>query len=369
LKNKSLNIIIQNLRNPWWLRNRQTVISRKIVKIFTEFCCKYLPKPIRIFAFHITDTISIMGFRLFLLICQLNLTVYLINGKEKHSGEEITVLFLSNTDSFSYLPNLIFSEGISIKKIKNLHIWNISKKFCEIPSDIDAVFIKCDRFYSNFLQKQDLTVIPELISMTLDVSEPFEKIFTKFNKSAKEEIRRIKRYKYDYEICQDLDKLKLFYNHMYMPYTYLRHGKLAICANFYTIRHLFERGSKLMFVKLDNEYVFGSLFFFKNDTIIGTHAGIMDGQINCFKKNISAASYYFSILWAKENGAKYLDFGTCRPFLNDGLFKYKKKWGAAIEKAKGNFGIFAFKTCKDSKGIQSFLKNNPFICLNELHKN
>ena len=364
-----MNIIIQTLRNPWWLQNRQTVISRKIVKIFTEFCCNYLPKPIRIFVFCVTDTISIVGLRLFLIICQLNLAVYLINGKEKHSGEIINVLFLSNTDSFSYLPDLIFSEEPSIKKIKNLHIWNISKKFSETPSDIDAVFINCDRFYSDYLQKQELTIIPELISMTLDVSEPFEKIFNGFNKSAKEEIRRIKRYKYEYEVYQDLDKLKLFYNHMYMPYTYLRHGKLAICANFYTIRHLFERGSKLMFVKLDNEYVFGSLFFIKKDTIIGTHAGIMDGQIDCFKKNISAASYYFSILWAKENGARFLDFGTCRPFLNDGLFKYKKKWGTTMEKAKGNFGIFAFKTCKEGKGIQSFLENNPFICLNELHFN
>jgi len=143
--------------------------------------------------FHFTDAISIMGLRLFLLICQLNLTVYLFSGKERHSGEKITVLFLSNGNSFSYLPDLIFSEVSRIKKIETLHLWNISKKFSEIPSDIDAVFIKCDRFYSDYLQKQVFTIIPELISMTLDISEPFEKIYNNFNKSAKEEIRRVKR--------------------------------------------------------------------------------------------------------------------------------------------------------------------------------
>ena len=364
-----MNTVIQTLRNPWWLQNGQTAISRKIVKDCTGFCCNHLPKPIRKFVFLITDTISIIGSRLFLLICQLNLTAYLISGKERHSEGKISILFLGDENSFSYLPKLIFSDEPSTEKIEKIHIWNISKKLSKIHYDADAIFISCDRFYSGYLQKQRLTIIPELISMTLDISKPFEKIYNKFNKSAKEEIRRVKRYKYTYEISQDFDKLKLFYDHMYMPYTYLRHGKLAICANFYTVRHLFERGGKLMLVKLDNEYVFGSLFFIKKDTVIGTHAGIMDGQIDCLKKNISAASYYFSIIWAKENGAKFLDFGTCKPFLNDGLFRYKKKWGATIEKAKGNFGIFAFKTCKDSKSIQSFLENNPFICLNELYLN
>jgi lipid II:glycine glycyltransferase (peptidoglycan interpeptide bridge formation enzyme) len=122
-----------------------------------------------------------------------------------------------------------------------------------------------------------------------------------------------------------------------------------------------------MLIKLDNKYIFGSLFFIKKDMVIGTHAGIMDEQIDCLKKSMSAASYYFSIIWAKENGAKFLDFGTCRPFLNDGLFQYKKKWGATIEKANGNFEIFAFKTYSNDKGMQSFLENNPFIRLNELH--
>ena len=366
MKNKSLDTIIQTLRNPWWLQSGQTVISFKIVKNFTEFCCRYLPRSVRKFVFYVTDTFCILGSRLFLLICQLNLTAYLISGKEKYSGENIIILFLSNENSFSYLPDLIFSEEPQIKRIEKTHIWNISKKLVENPYNIDAIFIKCDRFYSGYLQKNELTAIPELISMALDISEPFEKIFDTFNKSAKEDIRKIKRYGYTYEISRNLDKLKLFYNHMYVPYTYSRHGKLAICANFFTIRHLFERGGTLMLIKLDNNYVFGSLFFIKKDTVIGTHAGIMDGRIDCLKKNISAASYYFSITWAKENSIKFLDFGTCRPFLNDGLFQYKKKWGATMEKTKGNFEIFAFKTCKDTKGIQSFLENNPFIRLDDL---
>jgi len=367
LKNKSFNIIIQTLRNPWWLQNGQTVISHKIVKFFTEICCRYLPRSIRKFVFYFIDTLSIIVTRVLFLIFQLNLTAYLISGKEKYSGLNIDILFLSNENSLSYFPDLVFSDDPKIKRIEKIHIWNVSKKLAGNPFDIDAVFIKCDRFYSGFLQKNEFNTFPEFISITLNISEPFEKIYNEFSKSAKEDIRKVKRYGYTYEISRDLDKLKLFYNHMYMPYTYSRHGKLAICANFFTIRHLFERGGKLMLIKLDNNYVFGSLFLIRKNTVIGTHAGIMDEQIDFFKKNISAASYYFSIIWAKENGAKFLDLGTCRPFINDGLFQYKKKWGGEIKKTNGTFEIFAFKSNQNSKGMQSFLEKNPFIRLNELH--
>ncbi|ENO12377.1 hypothetical protein MBGDC06_00715 [Thermoplasmatales archaeon SCGC AB-539-C06] len=132
MKNKSLDTIIQTLRNPWWLQNGQTALSYKLVKDFTEFCCRYLPRSVRKFVFYVTDTFSILGSRLFFLICQLNLTAYLISGKEKYSGENITILFLSNENSFSYLPDLIFYEESQIERIEKIHIWNVSKSLLKI---------------------------------------------------------------------------------------------------------------------------------------------------------------------------------------------------------------------------------------------
>ena len=182
MKNKHLNLIIQTLRNPWWLKNGQTKISHILVKKFTEFCCNYLPKNIRKHVFKIIDTSVIIGSRLISLLYNFYLTEYLVYGREKHSGKKIIIILLCQEDSFSYLLKLIFSRVDKCEKNGKINILKIKNKYKRLPLEIDAIFFKCDRFYSNYLQKNHLTVIPELITVILDISKPFDKIYKKFRK-------------------------------------------------------------------------------------------------------------------------------------------------------------------------------------------
>jgi len=194
--------------------------------------------------------------------------------------------------------------------------------------------------------------------------KPLDSVYKKFSKSIKEDIRKMKKYGYNYEITQDLDKLKMFYYKMYIPYISWKYGKTGVYANFYAIKHLFERGSKLLLIKLDDEYMFGGLFSIKKDKVFATFAGVMEGKFDYIQQGVITASYLYLIQLSKESGANIIDFGSCRPFVNDGVFVYKRKWGTKIEKTGNeNTKIFSFKACNDSKGIKSFLTNNPFIYL------
>jgi hypothetical protein len=134
------------------------------------------------------------------------------------------------------------------------------------------------------------------------------------------------------------------------------------------MRHLIEKNSKLLLVKLNGEYVYGGIFSCTKNKIIASFSGIMDGYLKYLKQGLGAASYYFLILWAKENGFDLLNFGNSKPFLNDGLLRYKRKWGMSIKKAESNYpGIFSFKIINNCESIQSFLTNNPLITLENNH--
>ena len=331
MKNKIIQGININITSQWWSTHDENILIYRFTKKFTEFCCDNLPKPIRKKVFTIMDFTGILLSRFFFLLSQLPLTIYLLKGEEKYSKKNISVLLLSNKKSFPYLSNKIFSKTPKVEVIGKTHLWRLNKKIDAIISEVDAVFVKNDLFYSRFLKKKGFTIIPERISMTLDISQSIEKIYSNFNKSGKEDVRKVKKFDYTYEISDDVDKLDLFYYKMYLPYTCQRHGTFATCANYYAIRHLFERGSKLMLIKQDDEYVYGSLFFAKKDKVVATYAGLMEGREDCLKQGVSAAAYYFLIKWAKENGIKSADFGTCRSFLNNGVFRYKRKWGATIK--------------------------------------
>jgi len=168
MKKRAINSLLSTLKSQLWLIDKQNTISYKIVRDFTKVCC-YLPKPIRKSVFSILDNFIILISRFFLIISQVSLTTYLVIGKEKHSGENLTIFFISDEDLSPYILEILFSEDPKIEKQFNIHIWNYKKKINQIRTTIDAVFIKSDRFYSNFFEKRGFTIIPEWISMTLEI--------------------------------------------------------------------------------------------------------------------------------------------------------------------------------------------------------
>lgn len=366
MKTKIVEKAFQILKQPLWLLSDDKQNDVQFVSRITDICSFYVPQPIRKFLFAFIDNLAINFTRIFSLLSQLKLSCYIISGKDKTTNLPLKIMFLSESNKFSYLLDQLFCEKPHTKILGKKSLRSISDIYKKNKNDIDAFFIRCDRFYYRFLEKKGCKVIPEYVALKMDVSKDFSEIYKSFSKSAKEDIRKVKKEGFSYEITDDLDKIRFFYKRMYIPYSYKRYGNLAICATFSTIRHLVGRGSKLMLIKKNNDYLLGSLFFFSNNTAIGTHAGIIDGQIELLKKGVSSASYYYAIVYSKKINAKYLDFGTCRPFLNDGLFRYKKKWGASVEPSKSSFSVFGFNTIYKKDSIKEFLLNNPFI---SKHKN
>lgn len=363
MKNRIGNSFLSALNTRWWLVGEEDTVRYKILRDLTEVCC-YLPKSIRKRVISIIDEFVIVISRFFWILSQISLISYQVSGKEKHSGENLTILFIGDENLFPYISSILFSEEPKIEKKINIHLWNYKKRIDQIHSNIDAVFIKSDRFYSGFFEKQGYTVIPKLITTTLEISEPLENIYKKLSKGVKEDIKKNKRYGYTYEISQDKDKLKMFYYKMYLPYISWKYGKFGKCSNFFSIKHYFERGCKILFIKQNDEYLFGGLFLKKKDKVYTSYAGVMEGKFDCIQQGVIAGSYYHLIQHSKKIGANLIDFGSCRPFVNDGVFSYKRKWGTKIEKTGiENTEIYSFKALNDKKGIKAFLKNNPFVTL------
>jgi len=361
---KKIYPFIKSISKPWLLNSNKNTISYKFIKKFTEFCFNHLPRPIRKKMLSLLYAVSEITSVFLITINQLSYQAYIIKGKEKNSKENIKILYLTNEELYPYLMNILFLEKPKHKKIGKIRIWNINKEIKKFFHKINGVFIETNTFFTGYFEKKGFIIIPESISTTLDISHPFSDIYKNFSKSGKEDIRKVKKYGYTYEITEELEKLKLFYNEMYMPYITQRHEKTAIYTNFHALRLLFEKNGRLMLIKQKNEYVSGALFSIEKEKATATYLGIKKGKSNLLKKGLTAASYYFFIKWAKKHGIKILDFGTSKAFVNDGLFRYKKKWGVKITKTKSYIhSIFPFKVCKNNKAIHSFLINNPFIYL------
>ena len=325
-----------------------------------------LPLQVRKFIRPILRIFSLSN--IFSLTPQLRPSVFLLQGREKWGGESLSILFVGDENGVLFLSDFLYSGEPKKESLGKVFFWRIKSRMNLGPPRGDLVFVNMDGFFSRFLPRQQFMIIPAWILFMLDLSKRFPESWNlskSKNKSLRENLREFRRQKYSYEIANDPGKFEYFYHHMYSPYITKRFEELTFLAGFYGMKRVFRKGW-LLLVKKGDDYVSGILLVRRSpDTIFAYALGITEGNIEYVKKGALTAVYYFSILWAKEKGYKWMDFGDCRSFLKDGVLNYKKHWGMEIKISRRFKNIFGIKICNYCQAVQNFLEKNPFIFIDQ----
>jgi lipid II:glycine glycyltransferase (peptidoglycan interpeptide bridge formation enzyme) len=81
---------------------------------------------------------------------------------------------------------------------------------------------------------------------------------------------------------------------------------------------------------------------------------------------VIGALYYFSILEGQKMRCRYVDLGGTRPFLTDGLTKYKLGLGAEFVPILSPLKEYIwFGVNEKSEAAMEFLSKNPFMYVNK----
>lgn len=302
------------------------------------------------------------------ILARINpLSIFLFTGNEKYSGANFKSLVISSRPMALYLASVIYAGNTQMKEIGQVSLRGTKLKSNFFP-EVDMILAVTYRSFSQFLPTDGFIIIPKEVYFTLDLSDPLETIFGKLNRRRRRSIRTIKKLGYSYEVTHDKAKFNLFYYGMYCPHLIKRHHKLATPESFAYLRQLFKNGG-LLLVKRNNRYISGILYCLKNETAWTPGMGIFEEHEHdeYARRTAGDALLYFLIRWAKKQGYKKLDYGNSRPFLNDGVVRYKREWQMKVQ-TRGERVILA-KLCNFGKGMRSFLANNPFIFFDRQHLN
>ncbi|MCJ7571335.1 MAG: hypothetical protein MUO82_05620 [Candidatus Thermoplasmatota archaeon] len=307
---------------------------------------------------------KIIGYRIYTLLRNIYVEMYVLNGIEKQSKKPLKVWYAGNANSIIYLSNILFMDSPDRTFLGNCFFWNISKKIEKYNRKVDLLLIKNDILFSDYFRKKGFTIIPEWVNFVLDVSDSIQKIQNRFHKSAKDDLRKLKKYDYSYEISKNKRKKDFFYYNMFLPYIKKVDTTSTVSIlYYYKIKSLLRR-CIILFVKDKDKYIAGGAIHINkcnNKIAYLTCMGILNGDKKYVEKSATTALLYYHIRWAKENDIEVLDFGHARPFLNDGLFRYKSKWGMIVRKSDQEFDCFAVKIKNHKEIFNSFIENNPVI--------
>ena len=299
------------------------------------------------------------------ILSQLQLPVYQIKGKNKWGGGVLTVLvFGEGRGILPYLLAHLYDEKPTKKKIGKIFLGKLQSSIESEGNGADMVLVGIDQFFARYLSRKGFMVFPEWLMFKLDPAKPLPT--GRKNKALHENLKKVRKFGYTYEITRELSQFKHFYHHMYLPYAGNKHGDLSLVGDFTYLKKIFEKGA-LLLVNRGNESLAGFLIEMDVDSISARYSGVRDGNIEYVAEGALSACYYYTISWAKEKGYKWIDFGHCRPFLNDGPFMHKKKWGMEIMKSSRLMfetkSAFGMKICNYQNGLLEYLARNPFIAL------
>jgi hypothetical protein len=87
--------------------------------------------------------------------------------------------------------------------------------------------------------------------------------------------------------------------------------------------------------------------------------GVRDGDRRYLKRGALAAVYYFAFRYFTQKGFTNVGLGLSRAFLNDGVLRYKAKWGQRLVGTVPD--RIAFTVVDETPASASLLQSNPFI--------
>jgi hypothetical protein len=283
--------------------------------------------------------------------------VFQLEGKAKRSDCRFSSLVFASKELANYFSMISYADQSEPKYVGKTILNDIPSVIADLKPDVALVCTSV--LFSDFLLSKNFVVLP-YIRFSLDISDCWDSIWSRMHRSKQRMIRRIKGLNYSYEISKDQKKLEQLYREMYVPHVSEKHGKSAEIVSFAEVEKLFRKGG-LLFVKRDGKPVSGAVYVPQGNEL---YVPLLNTNQNDkhLEQDANCAALYFLILWAKENGYSSIDYGSCKPFLNDGAFRYKKEWGMKanpIEEKDAK--IMAIQFCNFSESTRDFVLSNPFV--------
>jgi len=335
---KSNNVIKSHLKTRRW-------------KDYAWRLYYHLPAPV--------DDILKRRFPYILLFKSLRIPITILRGSTRPDGHPGTVIAAGTLDSLDYLTSTFFEGDIMRESLGLFPLWKLPRFLRLLRTSADLTFIHIDRFSARLFFGADYLAVQEWVGSTLVVPMDLKER-ARSSHSLTEDLRIVRRNNLLPEITHLEEDFEVFYHTMYVPFTLKRHGKQAVVHDFYRIRRIFRLGG-LLWVMQNGQPIAGVIYQRKNQILRFITLGTMNGEYSHVKAGAIAALYLFSIELAKKIGCKLIDFGGCRPSLNDGLLLYKKKWGMNITVSSDDYYDFLIHWNYLNESVTNFLTNTNLI--------
>ena len=272
---------------------------------------------------------SILGFakRILLLGRSLNLNLIKLEGRTTNGEDEFLLFYLGELETLTYLKRLLFSN-VTDDVQDVFPFWELRKKLKRVSLSNKVIVVEINRILNVLVPKGGFQTFP-----WIKQKAPVNSNMFKRRKGKIEDVygRKIRQNQYSFRISRDEDAVVRFHHSFYVPYVSSKYRDLTSLRSMGEIQAAARSGFLLQVFDQD-QWVSGLVCEIKGETVRAVAGGLIDDHQYHLKRGAASACEYFLFKWAQDNSIKTIDFLRSRPNLQDGVYEFKRKWGAYPEK-------------------------------------
>ncbi|MFK7878062.1 MAG: hypothetical protein AB8B71_20215 [Paracoccaceae bacterium] len=275
-------------------------------------------------------------------------------------GENATLLYVGRNLNLPHFKKKYFVKAETVSSQKaNLFTHRKYMKAAETAADV--VFVDVGWPYNNRINKNgDYLELPDWVCLTTPLADSWDGTVQNFRKTMRKNIKRlIRKNEYRCETTNDPSVIKSFYDEFYKAFINSRHSGEVFMTPRISIEQRAREGTILRVIGKEGTVAAG-VYFPQGDELCLLVTGMPEALVESPPEAAISALYFFSLQYAFENSYKAVNFMGTRAFPNDGLFQFKRKWGAEV---RDTFSIdsILFKPMSKSAKAARFCELFPFI--------
>jgi hypothetical protein len=283
-----------------------------------------------------------------------------VQGSERHSGVTLRLRYIGSTHGFAYWMDKIYGEAFTILEEKPVLLLAARSAFDTAPAPVQLLLGDLPWPYYHLLRGSYLRM-PGWILQKTRMAADWESVVGQFRKNTRTtDMRKVRKYQLTYRLTRDPGQLEQFHDEMFEPYTRRRFGNLINGDSRDEIIYFGVHEGKLLQILHLGRVVGGVVLSHWQNEMHFLWLGLPEALDSGLADAALSAIYLFSLQQAYTEGCQEMDFSLTRPLLNNGIYHYKRKWGARLVDDWPN-AEFQWKIRHFDKPVTAFFAAHPMI--------
>ena len=238
-----------------------------------------------------------------------------------HAGATTSAIVIGHVASAGFLLDKFFASPPEATPLGKITPWRAAALWRAQQEELTVLV--GDRVLGRRLPRRERLIVPTWVRAQAPVPSGRLAVSSK----VQADIRRVRNAGLGCEVSAGPAEAREFLETMLRPHIEARYTVSHVALH--EVQAALRKG-EILWITEAGRRLGGAVVVYRGDTLSFRYAGILNGDPALLKRGVLAAAYLQMFTRAQQRGCQQVDLGGSRPWVTDGVLRFKMKWRAEL---------------------------------------